>query len=352
MRPGDDDSVPVAVALRWQQEYVEGAGSPTGALILATVADDVEAAGPLSALLPGTVRFGSLPGVRVMAAVHLLALTRRAPDVALFLPTLGGRAPADARQREAFRQAVVACLLAHPDVLVASMARTPQTNETGRAALLRHALTRLEADRPVLLWEIGCSAGLNLRVDHLPALLEDEGAAIPRIVRRTGCDLAPVDPTTPEGRALLTSYVWVDDIVRFERLRRALQLAQEVPATVRQQDAVDAVEELDVTDGHATVLWHSAMWMYLDRAAQRRILDAVRRLGARATADAPLVHACWEWDPTDSKEAGFALVSRTWRGEPDDGRPLLLATGMSHGGGVVLRNPAQVLDREPLVTDR
>ena len=263
MRPDDDDAVPILDALRWQREYVLAAGSTTAALVLEAVARDIEGGGVLGTIVPAEQRFGDLPGLRIMAAVHRLALDRAAPAVARWLPTLGGIAPRSSADDEVFRREVVAALLANPDALADSLARTPQTNETGRAALLRCVLSRLDRDRPVRLREIGASAGLNLRADRLPGQPALESGPMPAILDRIGCDLSPVDIGTPEGRALLGSYVWVDDVERFRRLAAAMTVAAAVPASVVQMDAADFVAGLTLMDGTTTVVWHSAMWVYL-----------------------------------------------------------------------------------------
>lgn len=348
-RPGDDEVLPMSACLRWQQRYVTRAGSPTAALVLDAISRDLDAGGPLAAIIPATARFGSLPGLRLMATVHLLALQRRAPLVALHLPTLGGAAPHDAREAEAFRRTVVACLMEHPQEVAEGLARTPQTNETGRAALLRCALSREDPSTPVRLREIGCSAGLNLRADHLPGLPGLEAGPLPPILDRVGCDLDPVDPLTPEGRALLTSYIWVDDVDRFERLRGALEIAAAVPADVLRMDAADFCATVDVREGTTTVLWHSAMWLYLPAATQATVMEAIAAAGEHARPTAPLVHVSWEWAADTGDDSGFSLVVRRWDGGLDSGRPRLLATGTSHGRDVVLVAGDGLLDRDPIV---
>ena len=331
MRPDNDEIVPIVDALRWQREYVQAAGSSTAALVLEAVARDIESGGSLGDLVPATQRFGDLPGLRIMAAVHRLALDRAAPAVARWLPTLGGTPPRTSTDEEAFRRDVVAALLRSPDALLDSLARTPQTNETGRAALLRCALTRQDPARPVRLREIGASAGLNLRADHLPGQPALEGGAMPPILDRIGCDLSPVDVSTPEGRALLGSYVWVDDVERFRRLAHAMAVAAAVPASVVQADAADFVDALELMDGTTTVLWHSAMWVYLPLPTQERILDGIARLGRTAGPARVLVHASWEWAEASAERGEFTLVTRTWSGSSADGSPVVLAAGMSHG---------------------
>lgn len=336
MRPRDDDIVDSLDALRWQREYVLETGSTAAALVLEAAIVDLETGGVLADLLPQHTRFGDLPGLRVMAALHRLALDRRAPEVALWLPTLGGNAPQTTAQQAAFRRAVTTALTREAAAVADSLARTPQTNETGRAALLRCALSREDVARPVRLREIGASAGLNLRADALPGQPGLEAGPLPPVLDRLGCDLAPVDITTVEGRSLLGSYIWVDDVERFARLAHAMSVAQSIPATVVQMDAADFCAGLDVEAGTTTVLWHSAMWVYLPEGTRRDIDLAVAAVGATAGPEAPFVRASWEWESPGTEMESFALTVRRWTGEPDDGVARVLARGRSHGTAVTL----------------
>ncbi len=52
------------------------------------------------------------------------------------------------------------------------------------------------------------------------------------IVERRGCDPAPVDITTPEGRLRLRSFVWPFHVDRHIRLGRALEIAEREPPVV------------------------------------------------------------------------------------------------------------------------
>lgn len=341
VRPRDDDLVPIQDALRWQHDYVTAAGSTTAALILDAVMLDIDAGGALGDLVPATQRFGDLPGLRIMAAVHRLALDREAPAVARWLPTLGGTPPRSSADEAGFRRDVVAALLSSPAALTDSLARTPQTNETGRAALLRCVLSRQDPTRPVRLRELGASAGLNLRADQLPGQPALEAGGMPEIVDRIGCDLHPIDIGTGEGRALLGSYVWVDDVERFRRLADAMAVAARVPATVVRMDAADFAAGIDLSDGATTVVWHSAMWVYLSGETQQRIVDAIAEAGRHAGPSRSLVHASWEWAAMHDDVEEFALVTRTWDGGTADGRPVVLATGMSHGHPARLVTPAE-----------
>ena len=340
----------MVATLQWQREYVTAAGSPIAALVLQSIIDDLESGGGLAHILPATTRFGDLLGLRVMAAVHRLALDRQAPGVALHLPTLGGDGPQGRSAQARFGREVVDALLGHVDGLGGYLGRTPQTNETGRAVLLRIALAQEDPRQPVFLRELGASAGLNLRADHLPGLSAAEAGPLPPVADRVGCDVDPVDVGTVSGRSLLSSYVWVDDVERFDRLKHAFDVADAIPATVVRSDAADFAESLRPSIGATTVVWHSAMWVYLPEETRRRAYAGIHHAGALAGASAPVSHVSWEWHGSTEGQDTFSLVRRRWSGGLDDGRPCLLATGLSHGQDVQVVDGAPWLDRDPLVT--
>jgi len=327
----DDEVVSIEHSLRWQRDYVLDMGSAVAGLVLEAALVSAN----IRTMLPENVRFGSLPGLRWMAAVHRLAIERLAPGVALHLPTLGGSPPSDVG-RERFLEAIETAALSNPSVVSQYLAHVPQTNEPSRAAVLRCALSRLDPELPVRLFEFGCSAGLNLRADVLPGIPELEAGPLPAIVERVGCDLDPVDANSPDGRALLSSYVWVDDVDRWASLQHALDIASSVPVVVKKQEAREFVCQIEPRPGCATVLWQSAMWIYLDEAKRREVLSAIDDVAARATPESPVIHISWEWHERQ-EEGPFELVLTRWDGRPDSGVPAVIATGTSHGTSVTLR---------------
>lgn len=279
---------------------------------------------PLASLLApyADARVGDMIPLRLLSAVHRLALMREAPEVAVYLPTTGGASPRDDAGRERLRRAFLATVDAHRDVIADALARVPQTNEVGRVVGLAALLRRVQRGfgLPVRLHEIGCSAGLSLSVD---ALVDDgvvagdhaEWGGLPRIVERRGCDLSPVDAATTEGRLLLTSFVWPDHEQRFERLRRALSIAEGIDATVVAADAVQYVRELRLEPGTTLVVWHSAMWLYLPAEQRAAIERALHELGAQATPETPLAHIALEPVATDAGgRHRFTLSMATWPG--------------------------------------
>jgi hypothetical protein len=354
-----DEVVSLDEALVSQAEQCAALGSPLSHDLLRALARAAAVDGPLASLLAGhqAVRSGDLVGLRLLAAAHRMVLARLAPALAVHFPTAGGTAPSDDAGRQALRRAVVEAFLAHPDVVRASLEQIPQTNETGRALPLRGALGRVAAahGQPIRLHELAASAGLNLRADHMPwAHLPTPGHV--EVVERVGCDLHPLDVERAEDRLTLASYVWGDDLARFERLRTAFVLAHRVPATMRAESAgahVAGLAQGELVPGQTLVLWHSATWSYLDRAARAELRTGIRKLASRASALTPVVHVSWEWlrDAPDPARA-FALVGRSWPAAGAwapwrPGTPVLLGTGHGHGMPMKWAEP-KPLPVEPL----
>lgn len=335
--------------IRAQADACERLGSPLYFVLLHRVADDVEAGGPAREVLRGQEDASgpSAFSLRLMGAVHRLVLERRAPALALTYPSVGGSG-----DPEAAWAALHDVLVEHRDELRAGFDQPPQTNEVGRAAALLGGLQHVVAGqkKPVRLFEIGASAGLNLRADRFRVELRDgrgvgpEGSPVvlrdawrgasppldprPTVVERRGCDVSPADPVTSEGRLLLTSYVWPDQIDRLERLRGAFDVAAQVPAAVETSSAADFVDRVELREDTSTVLWHSVMWQYLDHAERDRLEARFDELGSRASPTAGFAHLSLEprrRAPDSPHE--FLVTLRTWPG----GRQRVLGTAQPHG---------------------
>jgi hypothetical protein len=335
--------------LRAQAAACAELGSPLYASLLDQVAIDVLDGGPTATVLAGHEDDpgSSALALRLMAAVHRLVLERRAPQLAMFYPSVGGTAGVDGAW-PAFRGVVVE----HQDELRRLLDSPPQTNEVGRAASLIGGLLHV-VDRwpgPLRLFEIGASAGLNLRADRFRVDLADSDGVGPvdspvvlpdpwlgrrppgtgplHIVVRRGCDTNPVDPTTTEGRLRLTSFVWPDQPARLERLRGALAIASQVPAAVERRSARDFVADLALATGTTTVVWHSIMWQYLDDRERSDVLARLGSLGETADTDARLAHLSLEpRRRTPSSGYEVLVVLRTWPG----GDERVLGAAQAHG---------------------
>jgi len=146
---------------------------------------------------------------------------------------------------------------------------------------------------------------------------------------RAGCDIAPVDPATDEGRLALLSYVWPDQADRLSRLRGALDVAREIPATVERAGAAEWLARARLERGTATVVWHSVMWQYVATDEKRAIEHRLAELGAQATVDTPLVHAALEPRQTDPRT--IVVTLRQWPQLPER---VEVAVAQPHGAPV------------------
>jgi hypothetical protein len=339
--------------LRSQGEAVARLGSPLYGALMSRAADDLAAGGPVAAVFAGHTENPDPPalGLRLFGAVHRLVLEGRAPDLARYYPSAGAD-PAAAQEVSAVWTAFRQVLIDRVDEVRAGLAFPPQTNEVGRSSALIGGLVRLAGlfPLPVRLVEIGASAGLNLRADYFrieagdgrsigpadsPVVLRDawRGRLPPaerpvRIAERYGSDVAPVDVSTPEGRLLLSAYVWPDQVERLARLRGAFAVAERVPVPVVAEPAVATVSALRLRRGYATVLWHSVMWQYVARAERAAIEARLAELGQQASEEQPLVRLSLEpRRRTTGGRVEFLVTLRVW----PDGRERILGAAHPHG---------------------
>jgi hypothetical protein len=331
--------------LRWQARWCRELGSSLYGELLERAAADLERGGPVAAVLQDRdASQRSMLALRLMGSVHRLVLQGDAPALARAYPSAGGRADA-ALAWPAFSST----LEDRMEDVWTGLDRPVQTNEVGRsAALVGGFLEVARATRaPLRVLEVGASAGLNLRWDRFsyeargqkwgppdsPVRLCSFNSDMPlpfevaaQVVERAGCDPAPVDPTTDDGRLTLLSYLWADQVARLRLLRAALAVAAEVPVRVDEADAVEWLgERLRPTGGVATVVFHSIVMQYLSDDDRAAVVDIVRSEGAAARADAPLA---WLRMEPAGEHAEVRLT--LWPG----GDESLLAISGYHGGGV------------------
>lgn len=343
--------VTLAAHLRQQGEACAALGSPMYAALCARLADDLVAGGPTAALLEPHVglRGPDALALRLLGSVHRLVLERRAGALATYYPSVGGT------WREETGWAAFRRLLAdQPDEVASWLDRAPQTNEVGRAAALVGALLHLPGRfrLPVRLHELGASAGLLLRADRLayvgsdgrtqgpadapltldPAWTPHPGEPWPDLtfVERHGCDAHPVDPTTPEGRTVLSAYTWPDQPARWERLRAALDLARTVPAEVVAESAGAYAARLAPRTGTLTVVWHSVFRQYLPPGEQERLDAALRALLDRARPEAPVAHVALE-PRRPAPGAPHAFLVTLAASDGDEVAERVLGTAEAHG---------------------
>jgi hypothetical protein len=280
-------------------------------------------------------------GLKLMGAVHRLVLEGRAPDLATFYPSVGGRADPEPAWT-AFR----ALVADNPNDVEPGLDRPVQTNEVARAAALVGGF--LEAagitGLPLRIFEVGASAGLHLRWDHYfyeargrtwgpaesPVRLCSFNTDRPppfevaaEVTERRGCDVHPVDPTTDDGRLTLLSYVWPDQVARHRLLRAALEVAQDVPADVEAADLVAWVDRNVLTaTGTTTIVYHSIVMQYLSEEDRLTFEGLLQERGDATSSTAPLA-----WLRMEPGGAESEIRLTLWPG----GVERVIATSGYHG---------------------
>lgn len=331
-------------------------GSDLYGRLLALLADELAAGGSTWELLRagGDLRFGQAAPLRLVGAAHRLALSGAAPEWAALLPSCGGTVPSG---DEALLGSWRALVERHRDELEAGLAREVQTNEVARSAGLALAIALSDMSESRLV-ELGCSAGLNLRLDRFavdlggivlghaesrvqlrPAMLgrfdalRHQGLVLPAVTERVGIDPHPIDPATPEGALTVRSFVWPDQLDRLALLDAAIAIAAEHPAELipvvhvpggpdreheaGSSDQPDTATVLgDLLAKHTpTVVMESIVWQYIPPAMRWRITEEIETAGESATSQNPLVWVRYEPDEWDRRRA--AIWSRAFPGGSD-----------------------------------
>jgi len=267
------------------------------------------------------------------------------------LPGLAAHYPPHAAGDDAALDAALCAALAD-DRLLPWLDSAPQTNEVGRSGVLMPGLLTIAAATglPLALFELGASAGLNLRLDDYgydlggavfgradaPVRLAPDWQGPPppaaevRIVSRRGVDLAPIDVRDCAARDRLLAYVWPEQAARVVRLEAALAAAAADPAPVDAGDAAGWVEcHLAPVEGRCGVVLHSIAFQYFPVTTRARIAAHMAAQGALATAAAPLAWLRYELD--DRTPGALPTLRLTlWPGGDDR----LLAHAHPHGASV------------------
>lgn len=322
-------------------------GSPMYGELLGLVLDDIRSSGIFADVLAGHEDDPGPSGLalRLLGGLHRLVLDGRAPALAAWYPSVGGRWDAAAAWPD-----ILATARSHIGYLRTMLDQPPQTNEVGRSAALIGGLLRIvdQFPLPIRLFEIGASAGLNLRADHYlyrypggqwgpadsPVVIDDAWhgtlppAAPLRIAHRHGFDIAPVDARGEDGSLTLLSYVWPDMTTRLHRLSGAIDIARRVEAGLDRMPAAEAVSRLRTATGALTVLWHSVTWQYLGTAEQQAVETRLNTLGSAATANSPF--AWLRLEPqrrAPGADHEFLIRARCW----PDGTDRILGSCAPHG---------------------
>ena len=208
----------------------------------------------------------------------------------------------------------------------------PQTNDVRRASVLiavSHWLTQ-RFKRPLDIYEVGASAGLNLMWDKFALYLGenvygDEDSPVrlapewtgpypplvePKVRMRRGVDLNPIDIQNPIDRLRLKSYIWPDQFERVGLTDAAIGLSDVI---VEQGDAVDWLNStLQTASGALSLVYSTVAWQYLSSDAQERGRSIIETVGRAATEDSPLA---WFQMEADGQNGSAAMTLRLWPGE-------------------------------------
>lgn len=339
-------------ALRLQAEVCREFGSPFNGAMLAHMAADLEAGGPVRGLLSpwrdASRRkiFDEAAPIRLVNAFTHLAMGDEAPALSRAYPRDGRPGDADAAW------AVARDLIgSRQEPLAAFMGHEPQTNEVRRSGVLLGGFLTIaeETGLPLRCFELGASAGLNMLWDRFHYRLGeaewgDPDATVrvpvdwsgplppldarPRLAERAGCDRRPTDLADPAQRRRLMACIWPDQFDRLERSRAAIALALDEGLKVEAADALDWVRaRVRPQAGAATVLYHSIFWQYLPPATREGLAQAIAEI-AQTTAEAPFAWLRMEPPPDNLARVELRLTS--WPG----GEDRLLAEVHPHGAWV------------------
>ena len=298
--------------------------------------------------------------LRWLGALHHLALRGLQPWAALWPPSNGAATASD----EALDAAVRAAWYDQPALVQTALAGPPQTNEVQRSTALLPGLLHVAARTaglPLVLLEIGASAGLNLwcdryRHEHCDAQgqarwawgdvaapltlrsewrghVPNEASTDLRVVRRAGCDAKPINLRDADPALRLASFIWPDQPERLSRLRAAAGaavgwMAQEGLDVQACPAAAFVAKELQaLRPGHVTVLMHSVVWQYIAPAEQAAVQASVEAAALAASNTAPLAWLRLEPPAVDQP---VELRCQIWPG----GQEHLLARAHPHGAWV------------------
>lgn len=329
-----------------QVEDIRSLGSPFTARLLDLVPGLIDPASALGQRLGGQIAPEDKMPLRLAGALHGLA---RAGD-----PDLAPVYPPHAASDDDLRAALRRALQRAEATILPWLDHPPQTNEVARSAVLIAAGNWLTAryGLPLVLSELGSSAGVNLLWDHyaldLPGRRLGPASPVltltpewrgdlpplarPQVLDRAGVDLAPLDPVADRDR--LMAFIWADQAARLQRCGAALDLVARLRPPIARDDAALWGEGRLAArhPGALHLIWHTVVASYFSPATAARWQAALALAGAAATADRPLAHLAME---EDFGGPGAALTLTLWPG----GTTIALGRADFHGRWVAWQAP-------------
>jgi hypothetical protein len=244
----------------------------------------------------------------LFAAVHFLLLRGAQHRLRDFYPDLNGGHTKPGDPFPVF-QDFVRAHRAQLEPLIS--ARVTNTNEVGRSAVLHAGFRALaaEAGEPLNLIEIGPSAGLNLIWDRYGVSYNRDGKTVaaiapdaplvvqcalrgdktppanaaPRVSKRMGLELNPVDLAKADDRDWLRALMWPDQVSRLERLDKAISLFREDKPEIREGDALALLPDAlrDMPENETVCVYHTIAVYQFSRQMKETLHDILTVAGLR-----------------------------------------------------------------------
>lgn len=332
-------------------------GSPWTAAVLQVARDDLAADGPTRALY-ADYRLPPHPSaapLRLAGGLNAL-IAAQVPESTQALAALHPSVRQDGQLAPSFPGAVRDAIAGERDTLLGFLDRPVQTNEVQRCGALVPGLFEIvqRTGRPLELFEIGASGGLNLLWDRYACRFGDRtfgapadvakpvriepvwsGAACPaaeaiRVLGRRGVDLTPLDLRDPEVMRRGRAYVWPDQRQRLASFDAAVAVLRASDVVVEAGNAthwLPSALATRATDACAVVM-HSVMWQYMPPEDRAGVEASIRAAAASATSVSPL--AWLRFEPRRDSRA-CELTLDLWEGEKAPPRRERLAWTHPHG---------------------
>lgn len=215
-----------------------------------------------------------------LAAVNYLLYKNPSHPLAKFYPNHSGQPFSEADLFENFK---TFCFNHAGQINHIMKTRLVQTNEVRRSALLLPAINEVskKIESEIALIDMGTSSGLNLLIDQyyyeysngtkvgksdsllkITCIAQNKNLkinSIPKIGKRIGIDLNPIDLNTLDEVLWTLSLVWPDQIERINRLQLAIQILKQQPVELHKGDGVVLLSKLtkDIPKNMAICVMHS-----------------------------------------------------------------------------------------------
>ncbi|HEX4534530.1 MAG TPA: DUF2332 domain-containing protein [Rhizomicrobium sp.] len=245
----------------------------------------------------------------LLAAVHFLLLRGADHPLRRFYPNLnGGHRVENEDAFPAFKD-FAGKHRAELEPLIAN--GVTNTNEVARCSALHAGFRTVakEAGGSLNLIEIGPSAGLNMIWDRYGVnyrrgseLLQPEPTnaelviecelrgqktppvgALPSIASRVGLELNPADLNDAHARDWLKALVWPDNLARFARLEKAIEIFRRQKVEIRGGNALDLLPEAiaRIPEDQAVCVYHSYVIYQFSEAMREALSNILTVAGLR-----------------------------------------------------------------------